>query len=394
MDSADMDSAGSRTAYRVRLGLLATSGLVESQLDAWAVAQGAPVRGGWRRTYGRFRPWQSPWALLAYESHAGPTVRVELHDAPTPSQPLGRVEITRCDEDPALAGLSEVLRRLADPVIVRYRPGSRCTVRGGHGANARYVKVVAGQPDEQVDAHGLWEAACAGQLPFAVAEPLGCDTSTRSSWYGVVPGRPLAPYLLGPVAPEAAGRVGAALGALAAAPLVPTRRAAPADQLVRTGRTLARAAAAVPALQAGLTSAVAVLERAHGRLPDRRLLPVHGTAHAKQWLVDGSGRLGLVDFDRYALGEPELDLATFLVELENDTSRAVPATDIETALVAGFVGAGGEVDADRLMLYRVHKRLAKVARTATSLRPDGEERAIRRLDALADELALLGRDAG
>lgn len=389
-----MEGAGSRTAYRVRLELLATSGLVEDKLDAWAVAQGSRVRGDWRRTYGRLLPWQSPWALLAYESHGGPTVRVALHDAPRLSQPLGRVEIARCDADPALAGLTEVLRRLADPVIVRYRPGSRCTVRGGHGADACYVKVVAGAPDEQADAHGLWEAACGGQLPFAVAEPLGWDTRTRSSWYGVVPGHPLAPYLLGPDAADAAGRVGAALGALAAAPVVPTRRAPPADQLVRTGRTLARAAAAVPALEAGLTSAIATLERAHGRLPDRQLLPVHGTPHAKQWLVDGSGRLGLVDFDRYALGEPELDLATFLVELENDTSRVVPVTDIETALVAGFARAGGEVDADRLLLYRVHKRLAKVARTATSLRPDGDERAIRRLAALADELAFLGRDPG
>lgn len=389
-----MDGRGTRASYRARLELLATPGVVETQLDEWAAAHGSPSGGSWRRTYGRLSRDPSTWAVLAYESDQGPTVRVALRDAPTPTEPLGRVEITPCEADPALPGLAHVLSRLTDPVVVRYRPGSRCTVRGGHGAAARYVKVVAGQPDEQVDAENLWAAAGAGLLPFAVAEPHGCDASTASSWYGVVPGRPLAPDLLGADGADAAGRVGAALGALAAAAVVPTRRDGPADQLARTRRTLARAAAVVPALEAGLTGAAGMLERAHRRLPHRRLVPVHGTPHAKQWLVDGSGRLGLVDFDRYALGDPELDLATFLVELENDTSRVAPMAVIETALVEGFASAGGEVDNGRLSLYSMHKRLAKVARTATSLRPDGDERADRRLAAVADELTFLDRDTG
>ena len=386
-----MDSGDARAVYGERLELLATSGLVEARLEEWAAVHGSASGGGWRRTYGRLWPRHSTWAVLAYASEDGPTVRVALHDSPAPLEPLGRVEITPCDADPALPGLTEVLSRLTDPAIVRYRPGSRCTVRGGNDADARYVKVVAGPPEDQVDAQDLWAASRAGRLPFAVAEPHGCDASTASSWYGAVSGRPLAPDLLGPDGADVAWRVGAALGALAAAPLVPTRRAGPADQLARTGRSLARAAAAVPTLEAELSRAAEVLERAHRRLVDRRLVPVHGTPHAKQWLVDGSGRLGLVDFDRYALGEPELDLATFLVELENETSRVVPMTGIETALVEGFAGDGCEVDLGRLALYCVHKRLVKMARTATSLRPDGDARAARRLVAVADELASLDR---
>jgi len=108
-----------------------------------------------------------------------------------------------------------------------------------------------------------------------------------------------------------------------------------------------------------------------------------------QWLIDRAGRLGLVDFDRYALGEPELDLATFLVELETESPRAVPMAELEEAVVAGFRAAGGTVDPGRLALYTAHKRLAKVARTAAALRPDAEDRARAHLDRLAPALAAL-----
>jgi aminoglycoside phosphotransferase (APT) family kinase protein len=108
-----------------------------------------------------------------------------------------------------------------------------------------------------------------------------------------------------------------------------------------------------------------------------------------QWLVDGAGRLGLVDFDRYAAGEPELDVATFLVELEAESPRAVGMDELAAATSAGFAAAGGELDAERLALHTVHKRLAKVARTAAALRPDAEDRARRHLDRLAPTLAAL-----
>jgi aminoglycoside phosphotransferase (APT) family kinase protein len=109
-----------------------------------------------------------------------------------------------------------------------------------------------------------------------------------------------------------------------------------------------------------------------------------------QWLVDGSGRLGLVDFERYASGEPELDVATFLVELETESPRAVGMAELAAATETGFRAAGGRLDPDRLALWTAHKRLAKVARTAAALRPDAEARASAHLDRL--DLAGLGVD--
>ena len=106
----------------------------------------------------------------------------------------------------------------------------------------------------------------------------------------------------------------------------------------------------------------------------------------------GKSWLGLVDFDRFGLGEPErFDLATFLVELESESDRMLPMIDVEQAIAAGFESGGGSLDETDLALYAVHKRLAKVARTACGLRHDGAARAARRLDALTDSLADLDR---
>ena len=189
---------------------------------------------------------------------------------------------------------------------------------------------------------------------------------------------------------QLARQVGASLGQLATATVRPSQADDATGQLARTKRALARAAAAAPALAPGLRRASDSLTRAHDRLGARPLVPVHGAAHLGQWLVDDTGRLGLVDFDRFAWGEPEFDLATFVVEL----TRAVagtPTAELETAVVDGFRAVAGEPDEQRLALYILHRRLAKVARTACALRPDAEERAAPLLEKLQSPLDRLAR---
>jgi aminoglycoside phosphotransferase (APT) family kinase protein len=371
-------------------------------LNSWATQHGHPVPTTWRRVYGRFRPGRSPWAMLAYAAPDGrPTVRVDLLDwRDVRREPgvirddhLGQLMITDSRDDPTLPGLGTVLDALEHSVAVRYRPGHRCTVRGGSGRETRYVKVAADTPDTHVDARALWVASRAGEFSFAVAEPCGWDEKTRSSWYAVVPGQPIAASMLGTDGAIMARRIGAALAELSITRLEPQREEGPADQLDRTGRAVRRAATAAPELADHLDSALDVLSRAHHALSDRALVPVHGSPHMHQWLEDDAGRLGLVDFDRYALAEPELDLATLFVELESESERLVPSSELERAVVDGFESVGGSLDEDRLQLYAVHKRLAKVARTAFGLRADGDTRARRHLDALTEDLALLDRSA-
>jgi len=387
--------SGGGGPYRARLEVLAADGVVERHLDAWAAQRSADRLGPWRRVSGKLRPQRSPWAVLVYEAVGGTTVQVRLLECTDPRvdgpggsrlvSDLGPVEIVSCEADRALPGLAAVLAALDTARVVRYHPGSRCTVHGGAGSAARFVKVHANNVDDQEEVRTRWAASASGALSFAVAEPHGWDEPSRSSWYGVVPGEPVRPSLFGPQGAQVAHQVGVSLGELASATLRPTRRVDATSQLVRTKRALARATAAAPALAPGLRRASDALTRAHDRLGARPLVPVHGAADLGQWLVDGTGRLGLVDFDRFARGEPEFDLATFVVELRA-SSRGRPTEELETAVVDGFRAVAGEMDAQRLALYILHKRLGRVARTACALRPDAEERAAPRLEELQSPL--------
>jgi hypothetical protein len=285
--------------YDARLEVLADAALVEAHLAGWAAQRSLAPSGPWRRVYGKLRPGHSPWARLVYEAAGAPTVQVSLlesddpeTEAPPGSLPagvLGRLQILPCADDPALPGLPAVLAALDDPRVVRYHPGQRCMVHGGAGVSARYVKVFSDEVDDQREARARWAASVSGALSFAVAEPHGWDAQSRSSWYGVVPGGPVSRGLMGPQGRELARRVGAAVGELASGRLRPGRRVDASAPLARTGRGLARAAAATPGLPAGLRRAGDSFLRAHQRLGERPLVPVHGAAHLGQWLGDGDG---------------------------------------------------------------------------------------------------------
>jgi hypothetical protein len=387
--------SGGGGPYRGRLEVLAAGGVVEARLDAWAAHRSGDRLGSWRRVYGKLWPRRSPWAVLVYQAVDGTTVQVRLLESTDPRVDgpggflpvgdLGPIDIVSCEADRALPGLATVLAALDTPRVVRYHPGMRCTVHGGSGSAARFVKVHARNVDDQQEVRTRWEASVSGALSFAVAEPHGWDVRSRSSWYGVVPGGPVSPGLFGPQGAQLAHQVGASLGELASATLRPSRKDDATNQLLRTKRGLVRAAAAAPALAAGLRRSSDALTRAHDRLGARPLVPVHGAPHLGQWLVDDTGRLGLVDFDRFARGEPEYDLATFVVEMRA-SSRGRPTEELETAVVDGFRAVAGEVDAQRLELYILHRRLDRVARTACALRPDAEERAAPRLEELQSPL--------
>jgi hypothetical protein len=389
---------GVRGPYRDRLEVLVAGGVVEAELASWTAQHSIEALGPWRRVYGKLRPQRSPWAVLVYEAEGAPTVQVRLledsggADGSPGSRPtggLGRVEVVSCAADPRLPGLPAVLAALDNPRVVRYHPGGRCTVHGSTGGSPRYVKVLFDDVDDQQEARARWAASASGALSFAVAEPHGWDAESRSSWYGVVPGVPVSQRLFDPDAIQLTRRIGEALGEIASSSLRPSRRDDATVQLARTQRGLARAAIAAPGLAVGLRKAGESLARAHGRLGARPLVPIHGAAHLGQWLVDDRGRLGLVDFDRFACGEPEFDLATFVVELR-DLLRQQETGELEAAVVDGFRAVAGDVDAVRSELYVLHKQLAKVVRTASALRPDAEERAAPLLEELQATLGRVG----
>jgi aminoglycoside phosphotransferase (APT) family kinase protein len=83
--------------------------------------------------------------------------------------------------------------------------------------------------------------------------------------------------------------------------------------------------------------------------------------------------LMLVDFDRFGLGDPELEVATFVAEADFESSCYSSAAG--EAFRAGFE-AKWPLNAKLFNAYRVHKHIAKALRTATALRLDARERAL------------------
>jgi len=342
------------------------------------------AHGGQRleRDYARFHPQREPFATLVLRDVREPVLRVEAYDArPAARDPregvvesdAGWLRVSSIASDPALPGLSDLLACPAPREVVRYRPYRRCTVRFDGG----YAKVFADRRGERLveEAKRLWAAAESGELAFAVPCPEHYDPSGRTLWQTRVPGRPVPSEMQGNAL---ATRMGRALASLAEARLEPRRAITPGAALARSarlGRSLART---VPAAEREVEELLARLQGAHAVAARTPLRPVHGSPHPGQWL-DAEERLGLVDFDGLALGEPELDAAAVLAALEFEDPERVPVARLSAAFLAGYRERGAELDPALIAIYRAHRRLAKAVRVACSLRPDGDVRAARHL---------------
>jgi aminoglycoside phosphotransferase (APT) family kinase protein len=367
-------NAGAAAAFEA----LADAALMADMLDRWCETRGKAAAGPWRREYARHHPGEEPWSVSLFQGAGQNLLRVDTLSqagaADLVHPRLGPLRIVEFPHDAALPGLGEVVAMLERVQVVRYRPGKRCTLRGFADGEERFVKVVQGGERLYRDAQVLWAGRQAGAIGFAVAEPHAWHAPTASFWQGVVPGRPVTPEVFGPDAQRFAHRLGAALGELARSKLAPSQHCPAEAQLRRTSRALARTALALPSLGHRLGQVRVELERRHGALAPRPPVPIHGAPHVHQWLLDGS-QLGLIDFDRFALGDPEFDLATFVAELDTERAMQQPVAAVEAAWVEGFESIGPRMDSSLAWLYRVHKRLSKVTRTAWAIRPDAARRA-------------------
>lgn len=376
--------------FRDRLAVLA-----DAEEPLRAVAEAGERRGwwtpgvGWERSFGRFEPSDQPYATLVFEATGDRQhiCRVEVFasrpaedvgvQSLSPSQTLGWLRVNRFPFDPGLPTLARVVAA-APTTVVRYRPSRRCTMRVGTGADTRFVKVFGDGRGARIHAEGLrlWAAAQNGKLGFSVAPPDRFDRSTRSVWQSAVDGLPVAPRVFGLEGPALARRLGAAAASVPSSGLRPVQILGPSEQLRRSLRVGEEITRRMPHVAGEVRSLLERLRRVHARTEGRRLSPIHGAPHVHQWL-EGKDGLGLVDFDRFALGEPELDVATFLAEMDFERGTAVGA--VKTAFLGGYEEVAGPLDGDVLRAYRSHKRLAKALRSARALRADGDVRAERHL---------------
>ena len=93
-----------------------------------------------------------------------------------------------------------------------------------------------------------------------------------------------------------------------------------------------------------LDELLARLEELHAGDTTDRLRPIHGAPHPHQWLLDVDGGLGLVDFDGFAFGPPELDVATFVAEMEYENPDRMPVTAIIDGFRTGYEQVAGPMD--------------------------------------------------
>ena len=384
-----------------RVSVLTDPATLAAQLDQWGAERAWwPAGQCWRRDSGRIEHGGQPWAMLVYESCADETdlmlgqsqhlCMVEIFDTPplyevntqfcTQHNALGWVRLSRFPNDRFLPTLQNVLLDCPQAHIVRYRPGRRCTfkARDPKTGELRFAKVFPDQRGELIHRDGemLWNARA--ELGFQIAPPGRWEAEKLTLWQGQISGCPLRTTLYGPNGRPLAERMGRIAATLTSSSLQPPATFDGRTQLKRSARYARCLQEIYPALSTPVGELMDGLENIHEDFASTPLKPIHGALHVHQWLDDGT-HLGLVDFDRLCLGDPENDAATFIAELDYENPAKVPISQLSEAFLSGYQAIAGPLNLRLLQAYRAHKHLSKALKAARALRTDGLQRAERNL---------------
>jgi hypothetical protein len=366
----------------------------QDALTAMAAEAGAhrgwwPADGHWQRCFARFNPLDAAYCTLLFEGEgdaqhfclievqAQPPALQTEHEISLLCAPLGWIKLTRFPHDAALTTLPAVLADAGHARVVRYRPRLRCTLRiDTASGSTSFAKVFPDQSGAAIHAAGLslWDAAARGELGFHVAKPQHWDAATRCLWQGIAPGEPAPPHLLGERGELLAHELGRSLATLSRSSLSAAPVYDAAWQLTRTLDSLRELGVRVPQARAALDEITTAFLRTHARLEPAAPQPLHGAPHPQQWLVGEQG-CSLVDFDRCGSGDAELDVATFVAEVDFANAKRHDVARINEGFVRGFEATAGPLDPLRFGLYRAHKHVAKALRLARGVRVDGMSKA-------------------
>jgi hypothetical protein len=356
-----------------------TSSMIETLIDADPIPALLGEDRGWTRVYGRTHG--AAQATLVYEPETGSDGArcVQIGGGGEPVKGLGQVSSAPWWSDAALPALAGLRARHPGLRPIRYRPGKRCTLKL-EADRPLFIKCVADDRGCRInaDARLLNQASRQGLLTFNVARPAGWLPGIRVIAQHVITGNPVVPRIWHDVG--LAHRLGEANASIAAASLRLSTRFTYADQMQRTAKYASRLAKRVAGADALLTDIMSTLG---GVAPGDADRPIHGAPHAHQWL-DGPDGIGLVDFDRLSLGDPELDVATFVAEADFEDA---PGARLAAETYASAFEACWPLNTRLVQAYRAHKHVAKALRTISAIRHDCDARAFA---ILSDAKALLG----
>ena len=252
--------------------------------------------------------------------------------------------------DPAAAAemLQPLLRRAGypdatiascDPVVVRYKPGSRCTVvvdltyadpsAGRPPPSPVVVKTHQGDKGESAWAAmtALWERPETWRAVVRLAEPIAYLPDERILVQGPVPEectlKELARGAIASADAEQLDRLRRELEKTATALAALHRsdasygRAADLDgELAEVAEVVQRLSLSVPELGAAAEPLLRVLTTRAAATPAEPVVPAHHDFRPAQVLLHGGG-LGFIDFDGAAMAEPALDIGRFRAKLRD-----------------------------------------------------------------------------
>lgn len=373
---------------------------LDAQLDPLALlvkdaaakfAWGGSVTTDWVRSYSNFNPTRAAYCVFVYERakssrhiclvelFAAPPATPIKTESPVIETPAGWIKISPLANDPALGTLASTLVLYPEAEVLRYRPYRRCTMRvQSSNIPARIIKVFHDHQGATVNENTVaaWEAKQRGELSFNVAAPLGWEPESRRLALGLVPGKPILQELLSAQGAALSERMGRACAEIAISGIKPVSVFDASSQMTRTREYADELTTLLPQLTDRIEALLNRLAVMHSAAGQNTLRPIHGSPHAHQWLQQGT-TLGLVDFDRFGLGDPELDVATFLGEMDFERMQHSPA--IAQAFQKGYEAVYGVLNPDLITAYRTHKRFAKVRRAAYKPSPKIPEKVLRHL---------------
>ena len=266
--------------------------------------------------------------------------------------------------DPALAGLQGVLEDFQDYRVLRYRPGKRISLAATHREHGPVIikTVVRGSAEIFNRLRTVWGAR--NHLDFSVSEPVACFPEANTFVQRCLTGVPI-DFKHQEFDQALIGRMARAVSSLHACGALFPYQFDVAAQRTRSVRYAHIIKSSIP--ESGnvvdrVFIELGLLENRIRKLP-LDLKPIHGSLHSHQWLRDGD-KLALVDFDRASMGHAELDIATFLAELDYESSAC------GSAINGHFLNGCSGWDPTVLTYYRVHKHFAKAYKASKS--PDPE----------------------
>ena len=337
-------------------------------------------------------------------------LRIEPSDEALPALPrlVDAVQVARLVE-PILreAGYRDATIRSCDPVVARYKPGSRCTVvvtldctappHGPVPPDRVVLKTYHGDKGATAWAamNALWRQRLSWRDSVRMAEPLSYLADERILVQGPVPGertlKDLAWLAIAEGSPELLDLLrtelvatARALAAVHASGTSYGRTATLEEELDEVHENLDRLACSMPWLAPAALPLLSRLAELAGSTVPNPAVPSHQTFRPAQVLL-GEGGVGFIDFDGAGMAEPALDVSRFrgalrsiataasrLHEPERSAERA-DALRLGDDLCEAFLSAYQEdavVSRDRVLLWETCDLLTVVLSAWAKARAD------------------------